>query len=316
MTLRVGRLVVALALGACASMFGVSPVFAQSAALDTIAPPKGLLLKKGDAVHAPHLHNLLHISTTIYTGGEPEREEAFAELAGLGIKTLVSVDGIRPNVEAAQRHELRYVHIPVGYDGIPRDAGQSLAQLVRSAEGPFFIHCHHGNHRGPAAAAIACIAAGETDGRQALRILELAGTSKDYPGLWRDVEHYSPPPSGAVLPALVSVAEVGSLAAAMAKVDRANDLLKLSAAERWAALPDQPDVSPAQNALLVKEAFVEAGRNLSGNYDQPFRDWLKEAAVVAGQLESALRTSDNDAASAHFQRLGQSCKKCHARYRN
>ncbi|MBW3600421.1 MAG: tyrosine-protein phosphatase, partial [Planctomycetes bacterium] len=191
---------------------------------------------KIDEAAYPHLHNLIQVSETIYSGGQPTGEEEFAELARLGVKTVVSVDGARPDLEAAEKHGLRYVHIPIGYDGVPEEAGQSFAQLMRTAEGPFFFHCHHGKHRGPAGAAVACIAAGQRDAKEALEILELAGTSKDYPGLWRDVEDYTPPPAGAELPELAPVAEVGSMAAAMAHIDRHNDNLKLLAANKWRPL--------------------------------------------------------------------------------
>src|SRR5690606_17968735 len=120
----------------------------------------------------PHLHNLLQVSETIYTGGEPKDDAAFAALAKLGVKTVVSVDGAEPNVKAARAHGLRYVHIPIGYDGVSEEAGKSLARLVRDAQGPFYIHCHHGTHRGPAAAAVACVAAGQGTGKDALAILE------------------------------------------------------------------------------------------------------------------------------------------------
>jgi protein tyrosine phosphatase (PTP) superfamily phosphohydrolase (DUF442 family) len=273
-------------------------------------------LKKIDEKAYPHLHNLIQASDQVYSGAEPENEAAFQELAKLGVKTVVSVDGARPQVDAAAKYGLRYVHIPIGYDGVEDLAGRSLANLVRTADGPFYIHCHHGQHRGPTAAAIACIAAGEHDGRQALEILKLAGTSKDYPGLWRDVEHYTPPPPGAELPKLTAVAEVGSLAAAMAQIDRSNDLLKLCAAERWRPPKDHPDVSPPQEALLLKEGLVEASRNLADDYDPQFRTWMEEAAAIAGQLESALRQSDHETASKHFQTLAKSCKQCHSMYRN
>src|SRR5688572_4549306 len=49
----------------------------------------------------PHLHNLVQASPSIYTGGEPEQDAAFVELVKLGVKTVISVDGARPNVEAA-----------------------------------------------------------------------------------------------------------------------------------------------------------------------------------------------------------------------
>jgi len=149
---------------------------------------EGPLFPLGPAGHDfPHLHNLLRVSNRIYSGGEPEGEKAFTELTQLGIRTVVSVDGARPDVQSAERHGLRYVHIPIGYDGISLEAGQMLQRLVQDAEGPFYIHCHHGVHRGPAAAAIACVAEGIVSGPESEAILEKAGTSRSYAGLWRDV---------------------------------------------------------------------------------------------------------------------------------
>src|SRR5262249_15241787 len=151
----------------------------------------------------------------------------FASLAKMGIRTVISVDGARPAVDAAHAHGLRYIHIPIGYDGVPTRAAAALARAVREAEGPIYIHCHHGKHRGPAAAAVACIAARNVSGIDALQILELAGTGKEYPGLWRDVVACTAPSADEKPPELVEVAEVDSLAAAMAGVDRHWDNVKL-----------------------------------------------------------------------------------------
>jgi hypothetical protein len=35
-------------------------------------------------------------------------------------QTIISVDGARPNVDAAKKEGLSYVHIPIGYNGVPR----------------------------------------------------------------------------------------------------------------------------------------------------------------------------------------------------
>ena len=86
----------------------------------------------------PALQNLLQVSRRIFSGGEPNGDEAFASLARLGVRTVVSVDGVKPDVEATRKHGLRYVHIPIGYDGVEKKAGLSLARLVRDADGPFF----------------------------------------------------------------------------------------------------------------------------------------------------------------------------------
>jgi protein tyrosine phosphatase (PTP) superfamily phosphohydrolase (DUF442 family) len=264
----------------------------------------------------PGLHNVLRLTDAIYSGSEPHAEEGFASLASLGVKTVVSVDGAKPNVELARKHGLRYVHIPIGYDGVSKDAALSLARLVKEAEGPIYIHCHHGKHRGPAAAAVACIAAGEATGETAVEILNRSGTSKDYAGLWRDVQAFTPPASGAELPNLVETAQVGSSAAAMAQLDRGFDNLKLCRAASWQSPADHPDIVPAQEALLVREGLHEAGRHLADEYDQEFRAWLAEAESLASGLEQSLRDGQPAAAETQFAGLEQSCKRCHAKHRD
>jgi protein tyrosine phosphatase (PTP) superfamily phosphohydrolase (DUF442 family) len=264
----------------------------------------------------PGVHHLMHAAGRFYTGGEPHGEAGFATLARLGFKTIVSVDGARPQVELARQHGLRYVHIPIGYDGIDEDAGLALARLARDTDGEVFIHCHHGNHRGPAAAAVACIAAGAVSADRADDILARAGASRDYAGLWRDVAAYRPPAASATLPELVEVAEVESLAAAMAQIDRSHDHLKLCDAVGWSVPADHPDLSPSQQALLLREALHEAGRHLSGEFSSDFREQLRAAEAQAQYLEDALKSGRRDDATLHFANLRQACQTCHARFRN
>jgi protein tyrosine phosphatase (PTP) superfamily phosphohydrolase (DUF442 family) len=269
--------------------------------------------KKADP---PGLHNLIKVTGRLYSGSEPHGEEGIASLKELGIKTIVSVDGAKPAVDTARKYGMRYVHIPIGYDGVREEAGQSLARLMREAETPIYVHCHHGKHRGPAAVAVACVAGGDMTGKEALDILVRAGTSKDYAGLWRDVEAYTPPPADAKLPELVEVAEVGSFTAAMAQVDRAFDNLKLCRDVKWTVPPDHPDLVPAQEALLLQEGLHEAGRNLDEGYDEQLRTWLAAAEAQAIELRAALQAQDATGATTVAAQVEQACKQCHAAYRD
>jgi protein tyrosine phosphatase (PTP) superfamily phosphohydrolase (DUF442 family) len=262
------------------------------------------------------LHNVIRATPEILTGSEPQGDAAFASLKQLGVKAIVSVDGARPDVELARKYGLQYVHIPVGYDGVPKHAGESLAAAVRTIDGPIYVHCHHGKHRGPAAAAVACIAAGATDAAGARRLLELAGTGADYAGLWRDVENYQPPSQDAQLPALVETADVESLAAAMAQADRHFDNLKLCRGAGWKSPQDHPDLDPRQEALLVKEALREALRGLADGYDDQFHEWLRAAEALAGEVQDRLAAADREAPADAMQRLERSCQSCHQKYRN
>jgi protein tyrosine phosphatase (PTP) superfamily phosphohydrolase (DUF442 family) len=263
------------------------------------------------------LNNVVLAGAGIYSGGEPHGDEAFASLARLGVKTIVSVDGAKPDLEKAHRYGIRYVHIPIGYDGVHEPARLTLTRVARDADRPIYVHCHHGRHRGPAATAIVCIAAGQARGEDALLILEAAGTGREYPGLWRDVEGFSPPASGAALPELTEFAQVESLPAAMASVDRHWDNLKRCQEANWQTPRDPTDLSPAQQALLLRESLHEAGRTAPRErFDGQFREWLDGAESLAAQIEAEIRDARFDDLSRSVQILEEACKTCHVKYRN
>ena len=279
-------------------------------------PKKNKLLLQPIPADKYGMQNLYHISKDIYSGGEPHGESAFRKLADLGVKTMVSVDGATPQVKLAIKFGIRYVHIPIGYDGIPKTAGASLTRVIREAKGPIYFHCHHGKHRGPAATAVACIAAGVADDESAQTILTTVGTSKDYAGLWRDVAQFVPPKAGQVLPKLVEVAEVESLAAAMAKTDRQFDRLQLCQQAGWKTPPNHPDLVPVQEALQIRESFTEAARNLCEDYPQPFAVQMSESANLAEQLRQAISMDKSEVANQRFRQLKNACNRCHKKYRN
>ncbi len=306
--------VLCLILAGCGQR-GVSP--ADAGRDQARAPASTLPAAGGNPMPDPAgLHNLMKVSDQIYSGGEPHGEEGFESLRQLGIKTVVSVDGAKPKVELARQHGIRYVHIPLGYGGISQEAGQMLARVVRDAEGSFYFHCHHGKHRGPAAVAVACIASGDSETKEGAAMLERAGTSKDYAGLWRDVENYVRPPADAKLPELMEAAEVSSFIAAMAQIDRAYDHLKLCREANWKTPPDHPDLVPAQEALLLQEGLFESARHLDQKYDEQFKVWLTDAERAASQLLAALKEENEEEAGDRLKVIEQSCRQCHRRYRN
>src|SRR5262245_17583207 len=78
----------------------------------------------------PGVENAYRLGPRLYSGGEPRGEQAFAALKSLGIKTAISVDGATPDAETGRRHGIRYVHLPVGYDGIPRE---QAVRIIKAA---------------------------------------------------------------------------------------------------------------------------------------------------------------------------------------
>jgi len=269
----------------------------------------------------PGLYNLVRLSADVYSGSEPAGEQAFARLKELGVQTIISVDSATPDVDMARKYGIRYVHIPFGYDGIPLTAQLSLTRAAREAKTPLYIHCHHGKHRGPAAAAVVCRVRGIVDAAGALSILKNAGTSPDYKGLWRDVEHFATPSDDAKFPQLFEVSKVESLAAAMARIDRNFDNLKLCQVADWQTPADHPDLVARQEALQMHESLHESCRRLSereqaAEHDATFRSWLSESDSVAQELYESLQARDVAGATMAFMTLQRNCNQCHEKYRD
>jgi len=306
---------VILAAAGCSSPKGQQSQ-ADSDATDRPQVPSPLFTPSRVVPEPSGLHNVVRVNDRLFAGSEPHGSEGFASLAELGVKTIISVDGAKPDVEAARANGLRYVHIPIGYDGMSESAKFALVRAARDCDGPIYVHCHHGRHRGPAAAAVACMAVAAVSGPDALKLLEVAGTGKEYPGLWRDVESFAPPAPDATLPDLVETAQVKSLAAAMASLDRHWDNLKLCRDAGWKTPAEHPDLDPLQEALLLREGLHEALRTAPADrFDAPFREWLSDAETLAVRLEESL-SDDADAAGETLTRLESACQRCHARYRN
>lgn len=279
-------------------------------------------------ISSQHLPNLLQIHPQVFSGGLPGGDAAFAELRRLGVKTLISVDGARPDVAGARRHGLRYVHLPHGYDGVPADRTRELAKAVHELPRPVYIHCHHGRHRSPAAASVACIAAGLLPKDDGLAALELAGTSPNYRGLYQSVRE-ARRLDDAQLKRLVvefrETVEVPPLAEAMVAMEHTHDDLKAIAAAGWRTAAEHPDLDPAHEALLLREHYTELLRSEAvGEETKDFQRLLHDAEQSATELEETLRTWHSVSPSSKppttlqraFQRVTQDCANCHQKFRD
>ena len=194
----------------------------------------------------PGVANGFQLGPGFWSGGEPEGDEAFEALAALGVKTIVSVDGSPPDLKSAHRHGIRYIHVPIKYDGVTRDQAALLVAASRSSDGPIFVHCHHGKHRGPTAAAIMMMGNGDWDSGSATDWLREAGTDPLYRGLFAAVKDFRPlrPEELAEVDPedLPEVAEVPDLVTSMVEIDERFDRLGRLAD----AKPVDPDPSGAE----------------------------------------------------------------------
>ena len=271
--------------------------------------------------HFDHLPNSVQIHPNVISGSVPASDQAFEELVKLGVKTIISVDGARPNVEAAKRYGLRYVHLPHGYAGVPQQRVMELAKAFRDFDGPIYIHCHHGKQRSPAAASVACVANGMIPPAEARTVLELAGTDYNYRGLYQSADQ-AKRISDATLTNLEvefrEIEQVPLVAEAMVEIERVHHELGLIAAAGWKSPNKYPNLDPAHEALMLREHFSELLRiDETQSWPLPMLDLLRSAEADAEEFESQLRSGAK--ASKRIQtakRITAHCKACHQQFRD
>ena len=297
-----------------ASVVVVSMDIGLSAQTRTVDPPK--------KVESTVLPNTFRLTEKVLSGGQPQGEAAFKQLQELGVKTVISVDGAKPNVPLAKKYGLRYVHLPHGYDGIPKERLVELTKAVRELPGPIYIHCHHGKHRSPAAAAATCVAAGYLDNNQALAVLEAAGTSKGYRGLFQTVREATPIDPKTLDATKVEfreTADIPPLADAMIAIEHTHDNLKVIASAGWEATEEHADIDPPHEALLLREHFTELLRTEEAK-KQPaeFQRMLRQSEADAQKLEDGLRAGklDQRMLTGLFERITADCTSCHQKFRD
>jgi len=268
------------------------------------------------------LHQFNPYTDHVTSGAQPDGDEAFRNLAALGFRTIVSVDGALPDVAGAEKHGLRYVHVPTQYSGMKPAEIAQVASAIHASDGPVYVHCHHGKHRSPAATGAACVALGLVTNEQALEEMKTSGTDPKYEGLFRDVAAQRPytPEELAALPdasKLPSAVRPGDLATAMVDVDLRWEHLKAVKAADWGVPPSNPDVDPPHEAMMLWEHFNEIARLPDARQcGDDFEKWVTQAQDASKALEDAIRAKDAAAAAAAFERNGKTCAGCHKKYRD
>jgi protein tyrosine phosphatase (PTP) superfamily phosphohydrolase (DUF442 family) len=302
-----------------AFLIGIAAATAQPS---SSFPPIGKPMR----IEAEGLHNVFQLNDRLLSGSSPEGDEGFRSLQKLGVRTILSVDGAKPDVERAARFGMRYIHVPIGYDGVRRIDALRMAKAVRDLPGPVYMHCHHGKHRGPAAVAVVSLC---LDDRCAVAdlvgFMKSAGTDPKYAGLFQTVKTFARP-TGKELDAAASdfpsIAKVGALAERMVEVDAANDRLKEVQKAGWKRNDANPDLDPPHEALMLREHYLEAIRLPKVAAGPPeLRALFEQAERETGELEALLREAadgklDRARLDSSFKNVADSCTRCHARFRD
>jgi protein-tyrosine phosphatase len=270
----------------------------------------------------PGVHNIIRLSEKLLSGGVPEGDEGFDSLKKLGVETIISVDGARPDVDRAKKFGQRYVHLPIGYDGVPREQALRIARAVRDLPGQVFIHCHHGKHRSPAAAIAAHLCLDDTcTAEKALAFLKQAGTGANYSGLYAATEQFtaiSKQELDNVSAEFPEVTQPDDFIDLMGQVERHLDHLKRTQAAGWKSPARHPDLDPPHEALLLREAYEELARLPESKHTSAeMHRWLSAAAADAQKLEDALRSAkDHKSLQSAFAACTNACAQCHRKYRD
>ena len=280
-------------------------------------------LSDSKPVHLPGLHNVVAYHDNYYSGGVPESSEAFDTLKFLGIKTVISVDGAIPDVKSAEARGIRYIHLPIGYNGFDDTRRLELARATRDAlnDGPVYIHCHHGKHRSAAAAAAAVTALGYMSADDAIARMKVSGTAPNYIGLYACVASTTAVDLTTLdsVPAdFPSVSKPADFVQAMLDLDEMLDHLTQIKNANWKAPADHPDLVPAAEAGRLADTPRILAESSRAQREKPgFAQALLDDSANAQRLEdSILAGADSATLTDHLKLVAASCKDCHAKYRD
>ncbi len=298
--------------------------------IDVLKTAQGHPIPASQPSELPGIHNLFYLGDNIISGGEPEGPAALKALAQLGVKTILSVDGKVPDAATAKSLGMRYVHIPIQYSGIDDQAIARISKTFRELEGPFFVHCFHGKHRGPAAAAVGRLVLDGIPREQAMAEMhQWCGTSLKYKGLFQTIGQQVIP-SSSTTQALdfdfPAAHEFDGFRGTMVPMARSWDEIKFARKRKWALNPSKPDIVPAQEALQLTQIFERCleQKDLPANTDQ-VRNWLRDgkqgasdlARILSGQTKLESQGTDWRAqAEDAYKLVASSCRECHLEYRN
>jgi len=275
----------------------------------------------------PGLHNVYRLSNHVISGSEPHGERALRHVAEMGVKTILSVDGKVPDAKTASEYGMRYVHVPIEYSGIDGDALLRIAKTFRELDGPFYVHCFHGKHRGPAAAAVGRLVRDGASRETALaEMRQWCGTSSKYEGLYRVIASADMPSADATAKLawdFPAAHPLGGYRSVMIDVTRHFDNLKALQKRDWEVDPEHPDVDPVNEADKLASLFAR-GHELDEvkRAADDFRGWSSDSVDYSARLRTHLRRAKAGGAKAKagaskaLRVLKQTCNACHGEYRN
>jgi hypothetical protein len=272
----------------------------------------------------PGLHNVVAYHEGLFSGGMPEGERGLGTLASMGVRTIISVDGAAPDASGASRLGMRYIHLPIGYNGFDEARRLELSRATRDAiaVGPVYIHCHHGKHRSAGAAATIAASLGWRSAEFGVERMRVSGTSPAYKGLYAralGASVIAMPTLDRVPPEFPSVWRTTDLVKGMVEIDRALEHLLDIQRAGWSAPMDHPDLVPVAEAGRLADLYrMLAEGEYTKRQREGFGGTMHDAWGQAQELEDALASEGTSAARLDdlLARVAASCKDCHTQFRD
>lgn len=270
------------------------------------------------------LHNVVAFHPGFFSGGVPEGGAGFDSLKALGIKTIISVDGAEPDLVEAKARGLRYIHLPIGYNGFDEKRKLELVRATRDAmkDGPVYMHCHHGKHRSAGAAAAVAVSLGWATPDEMTRRMKVSGTAPHYKGLYACTASAVVLPTvkiDSVSPDFPEVSRPSGMVKGMIEIDAAYEHLKAIEKAGWKVPDDHPDLVPAAEAGRLADLYrvlLENERVAAKPRD--FAEMMDAGRLHAESLENLFVANEKDTAklTAAMKLITASCKDCHSKYRD
>jgi uncharacterized protein (TIGR01244 family) len=154
------------------------------------------------------IYNFAKVNDGYYRGGQP-LDSQYAELAALGIKTVINLtsgDDVRDDEKAmVENHGMRYLHIPMTTRKPPTDEqiANFLAVVGEAATQPVYVHCVGGRHRTGVMTAVYRMTKDGLTGEQAFKEMKQYKYGPDFlhPEFKKFVHQYRPAAAAAAVAA-------------------------------------------------------------------------------------------------------------------
>ena len=253
----------------------------------------------------------------VISGQKPDAAH-FSQLDSLGVRTIICVDSVPPNINAAKQYDIESIHIPMHY-GV-QDVSKRTTLIAATQHGlergNVYIHCHYGKHRSAAAAGISLVGLGIATNHEMRLKMEESGTSPTYLGLWESVRTQTVLDNIPDIKFHSRVMPEG-MTKQMIEMNRAFERLELAKKHDWQVPESHPDVSPASDAGLIVEVLrtIHLSNELN-EYPFDFETRIVNAIHHASGLEDAIIGSHGRTeVNLMFHQVEQSCTHCHDAYR-